>query len=298
MGQFATRLSAIEGKASAPSPSAGDAPLYGMPGYGGLSAAPPASSTVVHTVAGRGVPITQIQFPHSPSPLPGMAASPSNGPGSEDDAEGVAVPRFYKLSFPTFDGKEDPLGWLNRCEHFFRSQRTRDSDKIWLASFHMTGIAQQWYYMLERDVGVLTWSDFRDLCHQRFGPAVGTNHLADLARLSFHTNVAAYQEAFQARMAHAGYLTPAQQVQLFTGGLPESIRVDVELQNPADLQRAMALARAYERRPWRSLHRLRSRSRVCQQSPASSRRPRRRRPSCQPNQYHWRCPWRPDRSSA
>jgi len=35
---------------------------------------------------------------------------------------------------------------------------------------------------------------------------------------------------------------------LFTGGLPDPIRTDVELQAPADLQRAMSLARAYERR--------------------------------------------------
>lgn len=228
MGQFATRLSAVEGHAPPPLPSTGAAPLYGMPGCGGLPAAPPSSSTVVHASSSRDLPITQIQFPHSPSPIPAAGASPSAGhTASEDETEGVDVPRFYKLSFPAFDGKEDPLGWLNRCEHFFRSQRTRESDKVWLASFHMTGTAQQWYYMLERDVGVLPWSDFKELCHQRFfGPAVGRNHLADLARLSFHTNVAAYQEAFQASMAHAGYLTLAQQVQLFTGGLPEQIRVD------------------------------------------------------------------------
>lgn len=105
-----------------------------------------------------------------------------------------------------------------------------------------------WYYMLERDMGVIGWPDFKALCSQRFGPAVGTNHLADLAQLLFRANVAEYQEAFLARMANAGNLSLAQQVNLFTGGLPEALRVDVELHNPADLQRAMVLARAYERR--------------------------------------------------
>lgn len=62
--------------------------------------------------------------------------------GSDEEADALGVPRFYKLSFPPFDGREDPLGWLNRCEHFFRAQRTRDADKVWLASFHMTGHAQ------------------------------------------------------------------------------------------------------------------------------------------------------------
>lgn len=48
-------------------------------------------------------------------------------------------------------------------------------------------------------------------------------------------------------MAHAGCLTPYQQAQLFTGSLPEHIRIDVELHDLQDLQRAMSLARAYKR---------------------------------------------------
>lgn len=158
---------------------------------------------------------------------------------------------LHKLSFPTYDGKDDPLGWLNKCEHFFRAQRTREADKVWLASFHLTGTSQHWFYMLEKDAGdisAITWSAFRSLCQQRFGPPLGTNHLSDLARLQFRGSVADYQETFQARLAHAGFLTPEQQVQLFTGGLPDPIRTDVELHAPADLQCAMALARAYERR--------------------------------------------------
>jgi hypothetical protein len=53
-----------------------------------------------------------------------------------------------------------------------------------------------------------------------------------LARPQFRGSVADFQEAFLAKMAHAGPLSPEQQVRLFTGGLPEPIRVDVELQAP------------------------------------------------------------------
>jgi hypothetical protein len=144
----------------------------------------------------------------------------------------TAYPRFQKLSFPTFDGADDPLAWLNKCEHFFRAQRTPEVDKVWLASFHMNGVAQHWYCMLERDAGDvsnISWPLFKALCHQRFRPPLATNHLADLARLPFPGSVAGYQEAFQARMAHAGPLSPLQQVQLFTGGLSDPIRTDVEL---------------------------------------------------------------------
>ena len=129
----------------------------------------------------------------------------------DDHNEGYGVPKFHKLSFPLYDSKEDPLGWLNRCESFFRGQLTREVDKVWLASFHMTGDAQQWYYILERDTGRPSWANFRLLCHQRFGPALLTNHLADLARLPFTSTVDAYMSAFQARLAHAGRLDPLQQ---------------------------------------------------------------------------------------
>jgi hypothetical protein len=37
-----------------------------------------------------------------------------------------------------FDGKEDPLQWLNRCEQFFEGQHALEEEKVWLASYHMT----------------------------------------------------------------------------------------------------------------------------------------------------------------
>jgi hypothetical protein len=75
----------------------------------------------------------------------------------------VDAPRFRKLIFPMFDGKSEPFWWLNKCAHFFRAQRTPEHDKVWLALFHMTDAAQEWYYMLERDAGDVTaisWPQF------------------------------------------------------------------------------------------------------------------------------------------
>lgn len=163
MGHFATRLSVVEGRLS---PVSSKPCIYGLPGYGGIPQAPFTTSTLVHTsAASRPLPITCIPFPHSSSPIPGLASSSQllQEPHDED-ADAVAGPRYFKLAFPTFDGKEDPIGWLNRCKHFFRAQRTRDADKVWLASFHMTSVAQHWYFMLERDMGTLAWPEFARLC--------------------------------------------------------------------------------------------------------------------------------------
>jgi hypothetical protein len=57
----------------------------------------------------------------------------------------------HKLLFPTYDGSEDPLPWLNRCEQFFRIQKTEEAGKVFLAAFYMTGDAAQWYALVERN---------------------------------------------------------------------------------------------------------------------------------------------------
>ncbi|KAJ4797074.1 hypothetical protein LUZ62_048320 [Rhynchospora pubera] len=163
-------------------------------------------------------------------------------------SETQGVPRYHKLDFPTFDGKEDPLSWINRCEQFFRGQRTVEEEKVWLAAYHLTGIAQQWYFQLERDVGLLPWVRFKELCHLRFGPPVRTNPLGELMHLRQTDSVEEYQERFGALICRADSVTPTQQMHIFTAGLSEPLRTDVELHKPSDLQHAMSLARAFERR--------------------------------------------------
>lgn len=71
------------------------------------------------------------------------------------------------------------------------------------------------------------------MCQQRFGPALGTNHLAELVCTPIRSSVTDYLEASQARLAHVNHLLPPQQVELFTGGLPEPLCTDVELQLPS-----------------------------------------------------------------
>jgi len=138
---------------------------YGLPGFGSTMMAGSSSSTAAATSAAPtmsttapSLPITCIPFPHSPSPIPDGFTMPSFGAsgaqGHGGASERLGVPRFNKIYFPYYDGAEEPLNWLHRCEQFFRSQRTLASDRVWLASYHMTGVAQTWYYALEQDEGM------------------------------------------------------------------------------------------------------------------------------------------------
>jgi hypothetical protein len=62
-----------------------------------------------------------------------------------------------RLEFPCFDGKEDPLPWLNRCKTFFQGQGTPEDRWVWYAAMHLTGAAQLWYVRLELTAGTPSW---------------------------------------------------------------------------------------------------------------------------------------------
>nr|XP_040254009.1 extensin-like [Aegilops tauschii subsp. strangulata] len=99
-------------------------------------------------------------------------------------------PRFAKIDFATYDSTEDPLNWLNQCDQFFRGQRTLESERTWLASYHLRGATQTWYYALKQDEGGMPpWERFHELCLLRFGPPIHGSRLAELGRLPFTSTI-------------------------------------------------------------------------------------------------------------
>jgi hypothetical protein len=85
-----------------------------------------------------------------------IAASGDGSGPSHQDPIATAARHGHKLLFPTYDGKDDPLPWLNRCSQFFRIQAIEDVGKVFLASFYMTGDAAQWFALLEKNQGTPT----------------------------------------------------------------------------------------------------------------------------------------------
>jgi len=80
-----------------------------------------------------------------------------------------------------------------------------------------------------------TWDRFKELCNLRFGPAVRGTRLSELAQLSFLSTVQDYSDRFNVVLCHARNLSAPEKVELFVGGLPEHIKVDMELRKPQDL---------------------------------------------------------------
>ena len=106
-----------------------------------------------------------------------------------------------------------------------------EADKVWTAAYHLVDNAQFWYLQFERDHGITSWQHFKEACHLQFGPSVRANPLGELAQLPITPTVADYTSRFMALLCRTSEpLSSAQQRFLYTTGLPEGLKVDVELQ--------------------------------------------------------------------
>lgn len=140
------------------------------------------------------------------------------------------------------------MGWLYRCEQFFQNQKTNEEDKVGLAAFHLLGEAQLWCYKLKQEEPNLKWDQFKSYCLLTFGPPMSGNPSGELVNLKQVGSVGEYQKQFQTLLARATTVRGDQQVDLFTAGLNDGLRVDVEMQNPPNLVTAMNLPRAFEKK--------------------------------------------------
>jgi hypothetical protein len=115
-------------------------------------------------------------------------------------------PRFQKLDFPRYDGKSDPLIFINHCESYFHQQRILEEEKVWMASYNLEDGAQLWYIQVQTDEGTPTWRRFKELINLRYGPPLRSAPLFELADCRHTSTVAEYQEAL---LPQAGYLDEA-----------------------------------------------------------------------------------------
>ncbi|KAJ4749170.1 Sulfite exporter TauE/SafE family protein [Rhynchospora pubera] len=179
--------------------------------------------------------------------LPEDNSESTMGSKGPDCVGTIVPPRFHRIEFPLFDGSSEPLEWLCRCEQYFRGQRVLEDEKVWLAAYHMTGVAQQWYYKIELSEGIPNWTRFKEACQLRFGPPFRSNPITELSLLQQSGSVEGYTKDFYRVLCRTEQLAPAHEIGLFLSGLSEIIRSDVEMQNPISLEIAVSLARASER---------------------------------------------------
>ena len=125
---------------------------------------------------------------------------------------GDRPPRFQKLDFPKFDGKFDPLAFLNRCESYFHQQCIVVEEQVWMASDNLEAGAQMWYLQVQQDEGTPSWRRFSELLNLRFGPPIRSNPLGELMAYKRIGSVSEYQDRFEALLPRVGTLTEAQHI--------------------------------------------------------------------------------------
>ena len=108
------------------------------------------------------------------APAGGSMSSSRTGSGEHHQDR---PPRFQKMDFPRYDGKSDPLIFINRCESYFHQQRIMEEEKVWMASYNLEEGAQMWYIQVQEDEGIPSWLRFKDLLHLRYGPPLCSNPL-------------------------------------------------------------------------------------------------------------------------
>ena len=175
------------------------------------------------------------------------SASDNGGSGRTDASRDLdRPPKFQKLDFPRFDGKSDPLLFINKCESYFRQQRTMPEERVWMASYQLEGVAHLWFIQLQEDEGTPSWVRFKDLLNLRFGPALRSAPFFELTECRRTGSVEEYANRFQELLPRAGQMDETQRVQLFTGGLLPPLSHAVRIHNPETLNAAMSLARQIE----------------------------------------------------
>nr|GEZ89150.1 hypothetical protein [Tanacetum cinerariifolium] len=128
------------------------------------------------------------------------------------NASGEPKP-YLKLFFPRFSG-EDPQGWIYQAKQYFEFQKVAEGDRIALDSFHLNGIALQWYRWYTKAQGPVTCAEFTKALLIRFGPTDYEDHSKALHRLKQSTT--------------------------------DEIRLEVKLKKPRRLVEAMGMARLVE----------------------------------------------------
>lgn len=129
---------------------------------------------------------------------------------------------MVKLNFPRFDGA-NPQGWLFRVERYLAYQNIPPVQCVPLASFHLEGLALQWYQWFTKFNGPASWIELTKALLKRFGPTEYDDPAEALSKLKQTTTVAVYQETFERLFQQVDGLPQSFLISSFVAGLKDDI---------------------------------------------------------------------------
>lgn len=138
-----------------------------------------------------------------------------------------------KLDFPKFND-EDVVGWIYRCNHYFKVDVVPDELKVDLATIHLDGDALLWHqsYMKMKDVqgATVSWEEYSIFVNSRFGLSPFDDPILDLKNLKQSGTSSEYYHSFTSLFHHVQLLDPMTErhaLSYFLGGLKLDLQAPV-----------------------------------------------------------------------
>ncbi|CAM8882331.1 unnamed protein product [Rhodiola kirilowii] len=149
--------------------------------------------------------------------------------------------RLPKLEIPFFSG-ENVVGWLFQIERFFQFHATPTDQKLFIATFYMTGIALSWYQWMYSTHQISSWEAFRRNLELKFGSNGYVNHEAELYNLKQTSYLDKYILDFETLSTRTPGLSNHNLLNCFIAGLRADIRKELYVHRPTSLPDAIGLA--------------------------------------------------------
>lgn len=160
--------------------------------------------------------------------------------------------RFSRIDFPKFNG-DDVVGWIYRCNHFFKVESVLENVKLDLVTIHVEGDAllchQFFMQMKELQGSMVTWEEYNTDVHGRSGDGLFDDPILELKNLKQTGTAITYYQEFTSlfhRVQLADPLTERQVLSLFRGCLHPELQGPVRMIQPKTLYDAFSLANLQE----------------------------------------------------
>ena len=154
--------------------------------------------------------------------------------------------KLARLEFPRYSS-EDPIEWLTRVEQFFEYQRTLESQKVSLASYHLEGEANHWWHWLcrayQEEGKEVSWGMFMEEIWSNFGPTNCEDFDESLSKIQQMVSLRDYQKEFERLGNKAHGWTPKALVSTFMRGLKPEIADEIRMFKPKTLKEAISFAK-------------------------------------------------------
>ena len=150
-----------------------------------------------------------------------------------------------KLEILSFDGS-DPDGWILRAERYFSLNRLSQEEIIDVSFIAFEGAALKWFQWENRRHPISRWEDLRKLILRQFRSAAAGTLCEQFFAVKQEGTVDEFRMKFVELAAPLEGIPEEVFMSQFVNGLDNSIKAEVRLLNPVNLEEAMELATKIE----------------------------------------------------